>query len=79
MNAYPSGLVRLTGHHAFDNFAINLGTNLYGMKRCVKTLNLILGALANNFCMPHSGKHLGHARGSDVRKGEAVSRHRRPT
>jgi hypothetical protein len=44
MNAYPSGLVRLTGHHAFDTFAINLGTNLYGMKSCAKTLNPILVA-----------------------------------
>jgi hypothetical protein len=27
-------------HHAFEKFAINLGTRLRGIKRCAKTLNL---------------------------------------
>jgi hypothetical protein len=28
-------------HHAFENFATNLGTSLRGIKRCAKTLNLL--------------------------------------
>jgi hypothetical protein len=37
----PSRLVSMTGHHAFENLATNLGTRLRGIKRCAKTLNLL--------------------------------------